>query len=408
MNVNGKNYQTVWAEDDAEECIEKRNRLTIQMIDQRELPHEFVVTTIKHSHHMADAIRDMVIRGAPAIGAAGAYGMAQVYAEAYLYRPLLQVHADELPTALARQHALAVKRGYESLRASRPTAQDLFARLDEVRAAADAVGAENYAGLTNRENSHESRWDMLGAHGKEKALAALRAAKAIANESADRCRRIGEHGAPLLEGSKRVMTHCNAGWLACVDWGTALSVIYAAHRRGYAPRVLASETRPRLQGANLTAWELGQEGVAYEVFADSASGHLIRSAEVDLIVTGADRVAANGDAANKIGTYEKALLAREHGVPFYIAAPASTFDLDCQSGASIPIEERSADELFYAYGRDDDGKMGRVRIAPEGAAGRNPAFDVTPAELITGIITEFGIVKPNREAITKALGAQKV
>lgn len=365
MKVQGKAYRTVWVELEPEALAGSPAPFKVRMIEQRQLPHDFQVVDLSDHRETARAIREMIVRGAPAIGASAAYGLAQVYAEA--------------PQGSGRAEYVA--EGYERLRSSRPTAQDLFTMLKAVQAVVEGLPEA------------------------EQAAAALQAARSLADESADRCRRIGEHGAKLIKAGARVLTHCNAGWLATVDWGTALAPVYYAAREGRNPSVFADETRPRLQGANLTAWELGQEKIDYEIIADNAAGHLIRSGEVDLIITGADRVALNGDAANKIGTYEKALLADRHGVPFYIAAPASTFDLGCAKGAEIPIEERSADEVLYAYGRDDEGRMTRVRLAPEGAKARNPAFDVTPAELIHGLITEHGIIEPNAGSIRKTFGA---
>jgi methylthioribose-1-phosphate isomerase len=363
MNVQGQPYTTVWVEVDPADPA-RPARFEVRMIEQRRLPHEFVIVNLGDHRETARAIREMIVRGAPAIGASAAYGLAQVYAEA--------------PTGPGREVYIA--EGRELLRSARPTAQDLFSALAEVSAAVRNASPETQA------------------------AEALRAAKRLADTSAERCRRIGLNGGSLLGERARVLTHCNAGWLACVDWGTALAPIYVAAREGRKPKVLVDETRPRLQGANLTAWELGQEGVDYEIVADNAAGHLMRAGEVDLVITGADRVAANGDAENKIGTYEKALLAHRHGIPFYVAAPASTFDLACPSGEAIPIEERSADEILYAYGRDDAGRMTRVRLAPEGAKARNPAFDVTPAELIAGLITEHGIIEPTETAIREAFG----
>lgn len=371
MKVNGKECRTVWV--DAEAAKQTANPASagrgfpISMIDQRRLPHEFVIIQIPDHRATADAIRNMTVRGAPAIGATAAFGLAQVVAEA--------------PVGEGRE--AYIKEGHDLLWAARPTAQDLFAALTEIRLAIESVDPGNPA---------------------EQAGAALAAAHHLSDRSVERCRKIGEAGAPLIEHGMTVMTHCNAGWLACVDWGTALAPIYVAHREGRKPRVIASETRPRLQGANLTAWELGQEGVDCRIAADGATGILMARAEVDLVITGADRVAANGDAANKVGTYGKALMAYEHGIPFYIAAPASTFDLDCPSGTHIPIEERPADELLFAHGRADDGTLERVRIAPEGANACNPAFDVTPAKLIAGLITEHGIIEANEAAIAKNFG----
>lgn len=355
MNVQGRAFRTVWAEPSGP------NALPVRMIDQQILPHRFAIATMPTHRETARAIRDMTIRGAPAIGAAGAYGLAQAAAEA--------------PPGESRKSYLDA--AHTLLRETRPTAYDLFYALDAVMAAIGRVGAQ------------------------DQAAAALAEAERLADESVERCRRIGEHGAKLIETGMRILTHCNAGWLACVDWGTALAPIYTAHRRGRAVRVLASETRPRLQGANLTAWELAEEGIGCDIIADNAAGLLMQRGEVDLVITGADRIAANGDAANKIGTYTRAVLAREHGIPFYVAAPLSTFDPGCPSGAGIPIEERNQDEVLFAHGMNDRGETTRVRLAPEGARALNPAFDVTPAAFITGLITEFGVIKADAAAISE-------
>lgn len=360
MNVEGKQYRTVWAE------RARGGVLLVRMIDQRALPHRFSIATMKTHRDTARAIAEMTVRGAPAIGVSGAYGLAQA--------------AFEAPAGEGRSRY--IEAAYELLRSTRPTAQDLFYMLDRVK---DAIG-EAAAG--------------------DEPESALNEAERLAEENADRCRRIGEHGKSLIEPGSHVLTHCNAGWLAAVDWGTALAPIYMAHRSGVKFSVFADETRPRLQGSNLTAWELGQEGIDYEIIADNAAGLLMSRSEVQLVITGADRVAANGDVANKIGTYEKALIAREHAVPFYVAAPASTFDLSCATGAEIPIEERDPDEVLYASGQSEKGDIVRVRLAPEGARARNPAFDVTPAALIAGLVTEHGIIAPNREAIARALGVE--
>jgi methylthioribose-1-phosphate isomerase len=215
---------------------------------------------------------------------------------------------------------------------------------------------------------------------------------------------IGVHGMALFRRGSRVMTHCNAGWLAVQDWGTALAPIYRAARAGLAPFVYVSETRPRLQGARLTAWELTEEGVAHAMIADGAAAHLMQRGQVDLVITGADRIAANGDAANKIGTYAKALAAKAHGIPFYVAAPLTTIDRATATGAEIPIEERAADEVLTAEGLDDAGAVARVRLAPAGTAALNPAFDVTPHALITALITEVGVVPATGEGIAEAFG----
>lgn len=351
MRVEGRDYRTVWMEDGV-----------VKMIDQQVLPHRFEIVDLSDHRETAQAIREMTVRGAPAIGLAGAYGLVQVLREAPETGPEREAY---------------VQAGYQLLHDTRPTAQDLFFALDAVRDAAAAAGPEPGAQVE----------------------AALAEAVRFSDENAAACRRIGEAGASLINDGDRVLTHCNAGWLATADWGTALAPIYVAHRAGKKVRVFSDETRPRCQGAALTMWELMQEGVACELIADNAAGHFMRHGEVQLVITGADRIAANGDAANKIGTYEKAVLAHVNGIPFYIAAPRSTFDLACASGDDIPIEERDADELLFARGLTPCGNIRSVRLAPEGAAGRNPAFDVTPVKYISGFITESGIIDPTPEAI---------
>ncbi len=352
MLVNNQPYRTVWLEGS-----------TVRLIDQRLLPHRFEIVGMPRHEETARAIREMIVRGAPAIGAAGAFGLVQVVLEA--------------PDGPGRD--AYINAGEALLRATRPTAQNLFYALDRVRRAFDGLPAAQQADAARAE------------------------AEALADDDVRQNEAIGRHGAELLHNGDTLLTHCNAGWLATVDWGTALAPVYVARRAGRRIHVLADETRPRCQGANLTAWELLQEGVTVDVLADNAAGLLMRRGEVNIVITGADRIAANGDAANKIGTYEKALLAREHGIPFYIAAPSTTFDLNCPDGDAIPIEERGADEVHYAWGWTDEGKMARVRIAAPGAGARNPAFDVTPAELITGIITEHGIIPPTRDAIARTI-----
>ncbi|TLN15028.1 S-methyl-5-thioribose-1-phosphate isomerase, partial [bacterium] len=287
----------------------------------------------------------------------GGFGMAQV--------------ALEAPDGPAFYEYVA--QGAETLAKTRPTAQNLFYAIEKVKAAIDKAP------------------DVAAAR-----RAAVAMAQAIADEDAASCESIGRIGGTLIRDGARVMTHCNAGWLAFVDWGTALAPIYNAHRAGRKVFVFADETRPRGQGASLTAWELGNEGVPFKIIPDNASGYLMRKGEIDLVIVGSDRIAANGDVANKIGTYEKAVLAHELGIPFYVAAPSSTIDPNCPDGDAIPIEERSQDEVLYAYGLQDDGKLGRVRVAPAGASARNPAFDVTPARYIKNIITEKGIFAPER------------
>ena len=348
MNVNGKAYRTVWMDGGK-----------VMLINQNLLPGTFTVVGMATHRDTATAIRDMIVRGAPAIGATGAFGLVQAVQAAAKGRRMVDA-------AFLR----AVDSGCELLRRTRPTAQNLFYALDRVRSVVRG-------GMTARAACDKARHE----------------ADCIADEDVAACRSIGIHGAALLKDGMTVLTHCNAGWLATVDWGTALAPLYTAHRAGKRIRVFADETRPRCQGARLTAWELAQEGIEVTVIADNAAGHFLRHGEIDLCIVGADRIAANGDVANKVGTYEKAVLATENGVPFYVAAPRSTFDPACPTGDDIPIEERSQDEVLYAEGFDARGRKARVMLAPRGATARNPAFDVTPAAYIAGIITEHGIVK---------------
>ncbi len=341
MKVNGVDYRTVWMRGGV-----------VRMIHQQLLPHEFAIIDLPTHRDTAEAIRTMVVRGAGAIGAAAGYGMAQVVLEA--------------PDGAGFEEYLA--RGAETLRRTRPTAQDLFYAVRRVLAAAQAAGSVDAA-----------------------RRAAVAEAEALADENAAAGEAIGRHGADLIPDGARVLTHCNAGWLAFVDWGSALAPIYAAARQGKRVFVYADETRPRCQGAMLTSWELQGEGIDHAIIADNAAGFLMRRGEIDLVIVGSDRIAANGDVANKIGTYEKALCAAANGVPFYVAAPTSTIDPDCASGDDIPIEERSPDEVLYISGKTDAGQVCRVRIAPEGVQARNPAFDVTPAQYVRAIITEHGV-----------------
>ncbi len=326
MKVRGKNYRAVWM--DGRDVV---------VVNQRLLPHRFELLRLHNYRQTANTIKTMIIRGAGTIGAAAAYGLAQACLE-----------------------GVEIDKAYRTLLNTRPTAADLKHALDRVRVRARS------------------------------ALDAVTEAEAIADEYAKRGEQIAKAGLRLIENGTRVLTHCNAGWLALVDWGSAPAPIYLAHRKGRDVFVWVDETRPRNQGANLTSWEFLQEGVPHKIIADNAGGFYMQRGQVDLCLVGADRIAANGDVANKIGTYQKAVLARENGIPFYVAAPSSTIDLKCPSGDAIPIEERDEDEVHYIY----DGKR-RIRISPQGARAANPAFDVTPARYITGIVTEKGIVKPS-------------
>ena len=304
----------------------------VVMIDQRRLPHELVFVSFDDYRDVAEAIRNMTTRGAPSIGATAAYAMC-----------LAALKGEDLETAA------------RDIKAARPTANDLFYAVDRM-AESLAEGADP-----------------------------VEAADAYAQSMVDKCIAIGEYGAPLIKDGFKVMTHCNAGALATVDVGTALAPIRRAWADGRRFSVYASETRPRLQGMQLTAWELNQEGIDHAIIPDGASGHFIRQG-VDMIIVGADRIAANGDFANKIGTFEKAVLAKEFGVPFYVAAPISTFDFDTATGEDIVIENRSEEEVTLVAGNS---------IAPVGSPALNPAFDMTPARYVTGFITEKGILRPS-------------
>ena len=317
-----EDYRAVWMDDDS-----------VQMIDQRALPHTFEIFRAETSDEIAFAIKEMVVRGAPAIGATAAYGVAMAAINA---EPLDQVAKRILST--------------------RPTANDLFFAVKHVA-------------------------EMIEA-GMDPQMAADQYVDAIVEQ----CRAIGEVGAEVVPEGGNVLTHCNAGALATVDHGTALAPLRAAAEAGKEFFVFVDETRPRLQGSKLTAWELLNEEIPHAIIADNAAGFYIASGEIDVVIVGADRICANGDFANKIGTYTKAVLAKAHEIPFYVAAPASTFDFDLSSGADIPIEERDAKEVLY---------MGEYRIAPEGCEALNPAFDITPGGLVTGIITDRGIITPD-------------
>ncbi len=361
MKVEGTHYRTVW--------LEGR---TVMMIDQRKLPHEFVIAPLETHRDTAVAIRDMWVRGAGAIGATGAYGTAQAALEAP--GDGRAAFEDYLDAAIER------------LRATRPTAQNLFYGIDRVATAA-----------------REQLPDIDAAR-----QAAVEAAQAVADEDAAACESIGLHGAELIGHGWGISTHCNAGWLAFVDWGSALSPIYAAHRQGKRPFVFADETRPRCQGARLTAWELAGEEVPHALVVDGAIAHDLARGKVQMAIVGSDRIARNGDVANKIGTMALALMCRHHGVPFYVAAPTTTIDPGCPHGRDIPIEERHGDEVLWVEGVDRDGRVTEVRIAPDGTEARNPAFDVTPGELVTGLITQVGIYPATPDGIARALARAAV
>jgi methylthioribose-1-phosphate isomerase len=359
MKVDGKAYRTIWLGGDG---------TTVQAIDQTLLPHRFVIRDFRKVEDAEKAIRTMIVRGAPLIGAAAAYGMALAMAE------------DTSNAMLDRAHA--------TLLASRPTAVNLRWALDDM---------------------HATLGTLPPARRRD---AAYRRAGEIADEDADICRRIGEHGLGEIRkleprGDRlNALTHCNAGWLATVDWGTALSPIYQAHDAGIAIHVWVDETRPRNQGASLTAWELGQHGVPHTVIADNTGGHLMQHGLVDFCIVGSDRTTRQGDVGNKIGTYLKALAAHDNGVPFYAALPYTTIDWTLADGRDIPIEMRDPGEVSRISGRLSSGELATVELLPEGSPAANYAFDVTPARLVTAIVTERGVC-PASEAGLLSLYPEK-
>ncbi|MCL2214614.1 MAG: S-methyl-5-thioribose-1-phosphate isomerase [Treponema sp.] len=352
MNIKGRHYRTIW--------LKENNPETVQIINQLALPFKFEILDLRTCEDTANAIRDMYVRGAGLIGATAAYGM---------YLTSL-VSGDESFNDNLKCAALLLKN-------TRPTASNLAWAVDRM-------------------------YSMLSCHTgtpAQKREAARFEARAIADEDADFCRRIGQHGLEIIKKISQkkqgrevnILTHCNAGWLAFVDYGSALSPVYAAHDGGIKVHVWVDETRPRNQGASLTAWELAQHGVSHDLIPDNAGGHLMQHEMVDLVITGADRVTRQGDAANKIGTYLKALAAKENNVPFYVALPSSTFDFKMKDGVKeIPIEERDSSEVRYITGITKEGKTETVRICPEATSARNWGFDVTPAKLITGLVSERG------------------
>ena len=355
MKVDGRHFRSIWCEPDG---------WSVGAIDQRRLPHEFIIARITNAAEAADAIRSMLVRGAPLIGATAAYGVA------------LAMRADASDAALDQ--------AYDMLIVTRPTAINLKWALDEMRAALHPLPP-----AVRQE-------------------AAYKRASEIAEEDVGINREIGRHGLELIEaiaatrkpGDKiNILTHCNAGWLATVDWGTATAPIYLAHDCGLAVHVWVDETRPRNQGASLTAWELGHHGVPHTVIPDNTGGHLMQHGMVDLAIVGTDRVAANGDVCNKIGTYLKALAAHDNGVPFYVALPSPTIDFSIDDGAMIPIEQRAASEVTHLTGRTADGRIETIRVVPEGSPIANYGFDVTPARLVSGLITERGVLRPERAAL---------
>ncbi len=356
MKIDGTPYRSIW--------VDEADGWSVRIIDQTKLPWAVDLVRLTTMDEMAHAIRAMLVRGAPLIGASAAYGVA------------LAMRADASDSNLAQALAL--------LGATRPTAINLRWALARMKRALQPLSPA------------------------ARTTAAYAQAAAICDEDVATNEAIGRHGLPLLaaraQNGRRVnvLTHCNAGWIATVDWGTALAPIYMAHDAGLNVHVWVEETRPRNQGASLTAWELGKHGVPHTVIADNAGGHMMQRGDVDLVIVGTDRVTRSGDVANKIGTYLKALAARDNGVPFWVALPSSTIDWTISDGlADIPIEERSAAEVTTMTGRALDGSIATVRIVPTASPAANPAFDVTPARLVTGLITERGLCDANETALTE-------
>ena len=359
LNVRGQHYRTIW--------VRESDPRVVQLIDQRRLPHEFVIEDVSSVAQMAAAIKEMHVRGAGLIGAAAGYGM----------------YLAALEASRENDFDAALSRAAEALKATRPTAVNL------------AWAVERQMRALAAEESMEAR-----------IARAFRTAREIADEDAEHCRRIGEHGVGLIRRLHRkkksevhILTHCNAGWLAFVDYGSATAPIYAAHDAGIPVHVWVDETRPRNQGAKLTAWELGQHGVPHTVITDNAGGHLMQHGMVDMVIVGTDRTTFTGDVANKIGTYLKALAAKANRVPFYVALPSSSFDWEMRDGLrEIPIEERGTEEVKYADGLVD-GRRAEVLITPESSPAANYAFDVTPRRLVTALITERGICKASEKGV---------
>ena len=353
MLVDGKPFRTIWPNQDG----------SVEIINQTRLPHAFETVSLKRMAEAANAIKTMMVRGAPLIGATGAYGMA------------LAMREDPSDANIAA--------AYDALYATRPTAVNLRWALDDARQRLTAMVPS------------------------ARAEAACQRAAEICDEDVSICEAIGDHGLTLIQAAAskksgetvQILTHCNAGWLATVDWGTALAPIFKAHDAGIPVHVWVDETRPRNQGASLTCWELGKHGVPHTLIVDSAGGHYMQHGQVDLCIVGTDRTVANGDVCNKIGTYLKALAAKDNGVPFYVALPSPTIDWTLHDGFAIPIEERSESEVTNMWGKTDTGELTSVRITPEITPGGNPAFDVTPAHLVTALITERGICPASTEGL---------
>ena len=351
MRINNKNYRTIWFE-----------KNLVKIIDQTKLPHQFVIKSLKTVNDAIYAIKTMEVRGAPLIGATAAYGLV-----------LSIIEKNDLPF---------LKKTSEDLIASRPTAINLKWAIDRMMK------------------------KLLGVDSNEILKMALEEAKAIAEEDVNFCKNIGTNGLKIIEDiankkkdTVNILTHCNAGWLATIDWGTATSPIYHAHKKGIKVHVWVDETRPRNQGANLTSYELNEEGIPNTIIADNTGGILMQRGQVDMCIVGTDRTLSNGDVCNKIGTYLKALAAKDNNVPFYVALPSSTIDWNIKDHKEIPIEERNSEELSHIEGLDKDNKLQKVLIYPQKSKAMNLAFDVTPAKYITGLITEKGVCEASEQGL---------
>ncbi|MEP2830397.1 S-methyl-5-thioribose-1-phosphate isomerase [Parvibaculum sp.] len=355
MKIDGTHYRTIWVANDG---------WSVEIIDQTKLPHEFAIASLRSAEDAARAIKDMLVRGAPLIGATAAYGLCMA---------LREDASDE-----------NLDRTYDMLLATRPTAVNLKWSLDAMREA------------------------VRGAGGNARVEAAYAEAARLCDEDVETCRKIGENGLRIIRGiaeakpaeTVNILTHCNAGWLACVDWGTALAPIYMAHDAGLSVHVWVDETRPRNQGASLTAFELGRHGVPHTIVPDNAGGHLMQHGRVDMCIVGTDRTTSTGDVANKIGTYLKALAADANGVPFYVALPHTTIDWTLKDGVKeIEIEQRSPREVTHMTGRTEEGDIVTVEISAPGSDAANYGFDVTPSRYVTGLITERGVCPASREGL---------
>ena len=351
MKIEGKSYRTIWFDNN-----------TVKIIDQTKLPHQFIIKDLKTSKDAINAIKTMEVRGTPLIGATAAYGL--------------------ILSIIEKNDLSFLKKTSEDLIASRPTAINLKWAIDRMMK------------------------KLLGVNSNEILKIALEEAKAIVEEDVNFCKNIGTNGLKIIEeiankkkGTINILTHCNAGWLATIDWGTATSPIYHAHKKGIKVHVWVDETRPRNQGANLTSYELNEEGIPNTIIADNTGGILMQRGQVDMCIVGTDRTLSNGDVCNKIGTYLKALAAKDNNVPFYVALPSSTIDWKIKDHKEIPIEERNSEELSHVEGLDKDNKLQKVLIYPQKSKAMNLAFDVTPAKYITGLITEKGVCEASEQGL---------